>query len=76
MLIDLKPALCPSGDECLYRDGDKLLYADSNHLTEDGALYAARGLRLPAMDATSLAADAQRAAGAASKSDERQAGDP
>jgi len=75
-LIDLKPALCPSGDECLYRDGDNLLYADSNHLTAEGALHAAWGLKFAAIDRTAFAADTQQTAGAAPKSDERQAGDP
>jgi hypothetical protein len=48
-LIDLKPALCTAADRCAYRDGDRLLYADSGHLTLYGAHYAVRNLRLPAL---------------------------
>jgi peptidoglycan/LPS O-acetylase OafA/YrhL len=48
-LIDLKPALCNSAGHCAYRDGDRLLYADSGHLTPYGAHYAVRNLRLPAV---------------------------
>jgi peptidoglycan/LPS O-acetylase OafA/YrhL len=46
-LIDLKPALCTAAGHCAYRDGDRLLYADSGHLTLYGAHYAVRNLRLP-----------------------------
>jgi hypothetical protein len=48
-LIDLKPALCAAAGHCAYRDGDRLLYADSGHLTLYGAHYAVRNLRLPAL---------------------------
>jgi hypothetical protein len=48
-LIDLKPALCTGAGHCAYRDGDRLLYADSGHLTLYGAHYAVRNLRLPAL---------------------------
>ena len=48
-LIDLKPALCSAPDHCAYRDEDRLLYADSGHLTLYGARYAVRNLRLPAL---------------------------
>jgi peptidoglycan/LPS O-acetylase OafA/YrhL len=48
-LIDLKPAFCAAPGRCAYRDGDRLLYADSGHLTIYGAQYAARSLRLPAV---------------------------
>ena len=48
-LIDLKPALCTDGSHCAYRDGDRLLYADSGHLTLYGAHYAVRRLRLTAV---------------------------
>ena len=48
-LIDLKPALCATPGLCAYRDGDRLLYADSGHLTPHGAQYAVRNLRLPAV---------------------------
>jgi peptidoglycan/LPS O-acetylase OafA/YrhL len=75
-LIDLKPVLCARGDECIYRDGNKLLYADSNHMTADGALYVARGLRFPGMSAAAVATNTQRATGGPPESDERQNGDP
>jgi peptidoglycan/LPS O-acetylase OafA/YrhL len=48
-LIDLKPAFCSGAGHCAYRDGDRLLYADSGHLTLYGAHYAVRNLRLPAL---------------------------
>jgi len=48
-LIDPKPALCAVSGRCAYRDGDRLLYADSGHLTLYGAHYAVRNLRLPAV---------------------------
>ena len=48
-LIDMKPALCTGAGHCAYRDGDRLLYADSGHLTLYGAHYAARNLRLSAL---------------------------
>jgi peptidoglycan/LPS O-acetylase OafA/YrhL len=48
-LIDLKPAFCTGTGHCAYRDGDRLLYADSGHLTPYGAQYAVRNLRLPAL---------------------------
>jgi peptidoglycan/LPS O-acetylase OafA/YrhL len=48
-LIDLKPALCSAPDHCAYRDEDRLLYADSGHLTLYGARYAVRNLRLPTL---------------------------
>jgi hypothetical protein len=50
MLADVKPALCKSPTECSYRDGDKLLYADTHHLTPEGASFALRGFHLPALD--------------------------
>jgi peptidoglycan/LPS O-acetylase OafA/YrhL len=46
-LIDLRSALCSGVDECAYRDGQRLLYDDTNHLSTAGALYAVRDLRLP-----------------------------
>jgi hypothetical protein len=48
-VIDLKPAFCTGAGHCAYRDGDRLLYADSGHLTPYGAQYAVRNLRLPAL---------------------------
>ena len=47
MLVDLKPAMCKTPTECFYRDGDSLLYADTHHLTPDGANFALRGFQLP-----------------------------
>ena len=52
MLVDLKPAMCKSPTECFYRDGDSLLYADTHHLTPDGASFALRGFQLPALGST------------------------
>jgi peptidoglycan/LPS O-acetylase OafA/YrhL len=49
MLVDLKPAMCKTPTECFYRDGDSLLYADTHHLTPDGASFALRGFQLPAL---------------------------
>jgi peptidoglycan/LPS O-acetylase OafA/YrhL len=46
-LVDLKSKLCSSASQCAYRDGDRLFYSDSQHLTPDGAQYALRGFRLP-----------------------------
>lgn len=51
-LVDLRPALCNQVDRCVYSDGDKLLYDDSNHLSTAGALYAVRDLRLTEMVGT------------------------
>jgi hypothetical protein len=47
-LVDLKPEICGSANQCIYRMGNQLLYSDSNHLTPDGARYALRDFRLPA----------------------------
>jgi peptidoglycan/LPS O-acetylase OafA/YrhL len=38
-LIDLTPVLCPTSDTCAYRDGESLLYSDSQHLSATGANY-------------------------------------
>ena len=48
-LVDLKPNLCRSAGQCTYRVGDRLLYSDSQHLTPEGAEYALRGCRFPAV---------------------------
>jgi len=48
-LVDLKPILCSAPSQCAYRDNDKLLYADPQHLSADGAVYALRNFRLPAL---------------------------
>jgi len=39
-MIDLKAGLCPSDGECLYRDGNSLLYSDPQHLSAAGARLA------------------------------------
>lgn len=49
ILIDLKPRMCRTPTECFYREGDNLLYADTHHLTPDGASFALRGFQLPAL---------------------------
>ena len=46
-LVDLNPALCNAPAECAYRFGENLLYSDSSHLSNFGALYALRNFRLP-----------------------------
>jgi peptidoglycan/LPS O-acetylase OafA/YrhL len=46
-LIDLKPVFCGDSAHCLYRDGSRLLYFDSGHLTGDGARFAVRNFQLP-----------------------------
>ena len=46
-LVDLNPALCSAPAECAYRFGENLLYSDSSHLSNFGALYALRNFRLP-----------------------------
>ncbi len=49
-IIDLSPEFCQkSGGQCAYRLGDRLLYCDVQHLTPDGAQYALRDYRIPAL---------------------------
>jgi peptidoglycan/LPS O-acetylase OafA/YrhL len=48
-LIDLYSALCPSGKDCIYRIGDRLLYRDSHHVTRYGGDYALREFHLPVL---------------------------
>jgi peptidoglycan/LPS O-acetylase OafA/YrhL len=48
-LVDLTPEICSATDKCSYRDGDRLLYFDSDHLTAFGARYALRDFRLPTL---------------------------
>ena len=48
-LLDPKPALCTSSTECAYREGNRLLFIDSSHLSPEGASRALRDLRLPAV---------------------------
>ena len=38
-LIDLWPVLCARPDACAYRDGERLLYSDTQHLSAAGANY-------------------------------------
>jgi hypothetical protein len=45
--VSLRAAFCDDPDECKYRDGERLLYADNNHLSPEGARFALRGFRLP-----------------------------
>jgi peptidoglycan/LPS O-acetylase OafA/YrhL len=52
-LVDLKPSFCLDSSHCNYRDGDRLLYFDSGHLTAYGARFALRNFRLPALTAFS-----------------------
>jgi peptidoglycan/LPS O-acetylase OafA/YrhL len=47
-LVDLKSAFCGTPGDCLYRDGDRLLYSDTQHLSAVGAQYALRDFQLPA----------------------------
>jgi hypothetical protein len=49
-LIDLRPSFCRNGNQCMYRDGDRILYLDSQHLTAAGAFYALRDFKLPDID--------------------------
>ena len=46
-LVDPKPKLCRDPSQCFYRDGDWLLYEDSQHVSPDGARYALRDFLLP-----------------------------
>jgi hypothetical protein len=46
-LIDLTPELCHNGNECTYLIGDRILYADAQHLAPYGASYVLQHLRLP-----------------------------
>ena len=48
-LLDPKPALCASSTQCMYRDGDSLLFIDSSHLSPEGASRALCDLRLSAI---------------------------
>ena len=52
-LVDLKPSFCLDSSHCAYRDGERLLYFDSGHLTAYGARFALRNFRLPALAALS-----------------------
>jgi hypothetical protein len=48
-IYDLRPEFCSSALHCVYRDGERLLYFDKNHVTPDGSRYALRDFRLPAL---------------------------
>jgi peptidoglycan/LPS O-acetylase OafA/YrhL len=48
-MIDLEPELCGGGEECAYRNGERMLYSDFHHLTPDGAQYALRDFRFPSL---------------------------
>jgi peptidoglycan/LPS O-acetylase OafA/YrhL len=48
-VIELKSGLCNNRNLCLYMDGDRLLYADEHHVTEEGAQYALRQFHLPSL---------------------------
>ncbi|HEY9128122.1 MAG TPA: acyltransferase family protein [Acidobacteriaceae bacterium] len=45
-IVEVKAAMCSASEECFYRQGEKLFYADAHHLTADGALYALRDLHI------------------------------
>lgn len=49
-LIDLRPSFCRNSNQCMYRDGDRIFYLDSQHLTATGAFYALRDFKLPDID--------------------------
>jgi hypothetical protein len=46
-LIDLGSMFCDSKNLCAYKDGDRMLYSDEQHLTPEGARYALRNFRFP-----------------------------
>jgi hypothetical protein len=48
-VYDLKPEFCSSATHCAYRDGERLLYIDTGHITVDGSHYALRDFRLPTL---------------------------
>jgi len=47
---DLTSNFCASQEHCMYRDGDRLFYADIHHLTDSGANFAVNGFKLPPPD--------------------------
>jgi SGNH domain (fused to AT3 domains) len=51
-LIDRKPQLCSSEDECSYWRGEMVLYSDPQHLSADGAQYVLRDFHFPALSAS------------------------
>jgi hypothetical protein len=44
-LYDLRSEFCSSITHCVYRDGERLLYFDRQHLTAYGSRYALRDFR-------------------------------
>jgi len=48
-LIDPKPRFCNSQGLCIYRNGDRLLYLDEQHLTPSGAKFALQDFSLPSL---------------------------
>lgn len=46
-LIELKSVFCDSHNLCAYMSGNRLLYSDEHHVTEDGAEYALRNFHFP-----------------------------
>lgn len=46
-LVDLRQELCNQAGQCAYRQDDQLIYADTHHVTADGARYALRDFQLP-----------------------------
>ncbi len=46
LLFDPSPTFCPSGSQCLYREGDHMFYADQRHLSAYGADFAVKGILL------------------------------
>jgi peptidoglycan/LPS O-acetylase OafA/YrhL len=47
LFLDPTSNFCLSEDHCVYRDGDQLFYADTHHLTDNGAKLAMSGFTLP-----------------------------
>ena len=46
---DLNSEFCSSATHCIYRDGERLLYLDKNHVTVYGSHYALRDFRFPSL---------------------------
>jgi peptidoglycan/LPS O-acetylase OafA/YrhL len=47
--VDLKAPFCDASGQCMYRDGDRVLYSDNNHVSPEGARTALHDFRLPAI---------------------------
>jgi len=50
-LLDLKPEFCSASTQCTYRIGDQVLFWDTHHFSPEGARYAFRDFKLPALTA-------------------------